>query len=90
LFSKGQQKVDRVYLLSLRPSSKLSSPDYNFVFREALALTSVQNCRVFFIHCGQTKKLKKHMLSLMGHSWSKKRLKSASVSACATSSPCIT
>lgn len=59
---------------------KLKSPDYNFVFREVLALTSMQNFRVFFISCGQTKKFKKHMLSLMGHSWSKKCLKSASVS----------
>lgn len=38
LFFKGQQKVDRVYLSLLRPSPKLRSPDYNFVFREAVVV----------------------------------------------------
>lgn len=91
LFFKGQQKVDRVYLSLLRPSLKLRSPDYNFVFREAVAVlpwTSVEpELRGVFHSLWSDRRVEKHRISLVGLSWPNKSLKTALASACATCPP---
>lgn len=73
--------MDRVYLLLLRPSSKLRSPDYNFAFREAVAilpLISVEpELQGLFHRLWSNRKVEKNRLSLVGLSWPNKSLKIA-------------